>query len=658
MKSHVLFLCFMFLLARSSFSQDFDYGKITNADVNLKSTGLDSNASAVVIREFGMSTIQLDDYNGRLYLHFKYHVKIKILNKDGFKHGTIMIPRRIYRDNEVELSELVATTNNYTGGKLEKYDLEKKNVFEEKANKYNMLCKFTMPNLKEGSIIEYSYTLRIPDIFNFKGWDFQSDIPKLYSEYVAYIPALYNYNASIRGFLKLTSNKGVVSKDCFRMNGRSYDCSMMTYIMRDIPPFVEEEYMTAASNFRSAIYYELSDYIMEGGGKKSFSKTWKDVDYELMDDKSFGSQMKQKSLFEGLLPGILKNAVDSMSKAEAIYAYISKSIKHNNTRGVWSENGIKKAIETHSGNIGDINLALIACLNAANLDVEALILSTRENGTVNSLYPVITEFDYVVAKLNIGGNSYLLDASQPNLPFGLLPLYCINGKGRAIAFRKPSYWYDVKASQRDMTMYLLDAELTREGTIKGTLTSSSTGYAAVDKRNQIAASNSVDEYVEKLGGRMPSIHILKHRIENTDSLDQPLREIYEIEVKVFDNMNAEQLYYNPFFIDRITKNPFNLNERIYPVDFGSARDVRITASIRLPDDFTMADKPKDLSMTLAGSGGKFLFRSSQENKSLLYSQLFQLSKPVYSSEDYLSLKEFYSRIIQLQKTDIILKKSK
>lgn len=658
MKRLLLLSLSLSILANICYAQDFEYGKITGADFNLKNTPLDSNANAMVIREFGTSSMQLDDASRSLCIYFRYHVKIKIFNKNGFGSGNIVIPLRTYGDREDEISEIRATTTNLVAGRPVKYELDKKAVFNERKNKYYALAKFTMPNLAEGSIIEYSYSLKQPGVFNFRGWDFQSDIPKLYSEYVANIPALYNFNASLRGFKKLTSSKAEIRRECLRIQGGPYDCSELTYIMKDIPAFIEEDYMTAASNFRSAIYYELSEYAMVTGGKKALTKTWKDVDYELVNDKSFGDQMKRKDVFKDLLPGILKDATDSLDKAHAVYTYIVKNIKHNNEWGIFGESNIKKALETHSGSVKDINLSLITCLTAAGLDAEALILSTRNNGTVNNLYPVISDFNYVVAKLNIGGQSYLLDATQPSLPFGLLPLHCINGNGRVINLKKPSYWYEVKASQKDFTMYMLEAEITPEGKIKGRLTTTTSGYAALAKRARISQANSVDEFVEKLDEQMPAISILKHHIANVDSVEESLVEEYDIEMKAFDNMNLDQLFFNPFFIERISKNPFNLNERTYPVDLGSVKEVRILASLKLPENFTISDKPKDFTMVLSNKGGKYQFQTAQEGKVFTYNQLFQLSKPIYSPDEYLGLKEFYSRIIQLQKTDVVIKKAK
>ncbi|SHE87721.1 DUF3857 domain-containing protein [Pedobacter caeni] len=655
---YIYLLLLLIICSVKSSAQDFKFAGISHEDIELKNTVLDSNANAMVLREFGTARMDHDEAYGKLMIDYTYHVRIKIFNKQGFEAGNVAIPQRLYSDDEDQVLDIRAVTINYIDGQFKQSELDPKKIFKEKRNKYSGVTKFTMPNLMDGSIIEYSYRIRIPRIFNFRSWEFQSGIPKLYSEYVACIPGLYNYNVSLRGAQKLSSSNAELQKECLRLNGTPVDCSKMTYIMKNIPAFIEEDYMTAASNFKSAINFELSDYHLLNGGKKSVTKTWKDVDYELVSENSFGSQMKKKDAFKELMPEILKNTTDELSKAQAVYDFIRKNIKSNGFIGIYSETAVKKALETHVGNTGDINLSLIAALSAANLDAEAVILSTREYGEVNNLFPVITDFNYVVAKVNIGTESYLLDASTPLLPFGLLPLHCINGKGRVINLKKPSYWYDLKASQKDYTRYNFVATLTKDGKIKGELLSYSSGYAGLKKRRSILEASSIEEYVEKFDEKMTGISISKHEIQNVDSLNLPLIEKYEIEMSGYNSNSAVQVFFNPFFIDNISKNPFNLNERTYPVDLGTSRETRCSIQLRVPEDFVIADQPKDLSIGLAENGGRYLSNTSFNDHVINFNQLLQLNKPIYHPEEYLSLKEFYSRIIQTQKTNIVFKKAK
>lgn len=654
-----LYTTFLLLLVISAVqAQNFEYGKHKPADFLNDKPTIDSTANAEVLQEFGSGRIQRDDNTGEMYLDYTYHVKIKIFNKEGFSQGDIKIPLNVYNNIADEIREIQATTYNHDAGTISKSELDLKQVFKENRTKYEKLVKFTMPNLKPGSVIEYTYKIRRQSIFNFASWEFQIDIPKVYSEFVAFIPGNYNFNVSLKGVQKLTSQNGVIEKECLRINGTPIDCSKMTYVMKNIPAFQEEAYMTAASNFKSAINFELSDVQFLRGGKANITKSWKDVDYELTSDGKFGGQMKRKDLFVAKMPEILKNSSDSLSKAKAVFNYIKEQIKWNNYRGKYAEKDVKKALESHSGNIGDINLGLISALSAAGFNPEAVILSTRQNGIVNNLYPVISEFDYVIAKVNISGTDYLLDASEPLLPFGLLPLRCLNGKGRVIAFKKPSYWYDLKASQKESAKYNLIGTLGADGKIKGTLYIYSNGYSAFYKREQIEEAGSVENFVQRFDDRVANLSIVKHEINNIDSLDNALVEKYDVVLNHYDGSDYNKLFFNPNFLNPINTNPFNLNERSYPVDMGAPTETRISMIISLPQNIVLTAPVKDISMGLPENGGRYQTFTKSEDNTLNFSSLFQLNKPIYAPEEYLSLKEFYSKIIQQQKIDLVLQKTK
>jgi len=427
--------------------------------------------------------------------------------------------------------------------------------------------------------------------------------------------------------------------------------------MKNIPAFVNEEFMSAPSNYMSAIHFELSEFQHVNMKKVDYTKTWKDIDEDLLSEQGFGSQMRRKDLFKNLTTKIGADSLSNLDKAKAIYAYMKKQIKWNNKTGKYATENIKKALETKSGNVADINLSLIAALQSASLDAEAVILSTRDNGVVSKLYPIISDFDYVVAKVNIDGVSYLLDATEPLLPFGLLPFRCINDQGRVVNLKKPSYWIDLKASQKTTKNYLLNAKLDLDGKMKGKLIIHSQGYAALNKRNEIKSFASVNEFVEKFEEHMPRTKILSHEILNLDSVENVLTEAYTIEISTNNDLNRNEFYFNPFIINSISKNPFNLNGRKYPIDLGAKSDDRATITIELPQGFEMVDKPKNLSIALGKSSGKYLLETEAANSAITVNQTLQLNNAIYQPEEYLPLKTFYSKIIQNQKIDFLIKKT-
>jgi Fe-S cluster assembly iron-binding protein IscA len=640
-------------------AQDFDFGKLTHEERLFDRNKIDSNANAVFLKEYGTSRLSYDSETGHMKLVYQYHARIKLFNKEGFDAANVVIP--IYKNgngnNDQEfLSDLKASTFNFQNGKFEESEMSSKAVFNEEKSKYLSLSKFTLPNIKENSIIEYQYTIESPYLFNFKTWHFQSDLPKLTSTYVAYIPANYKYNVSLRGFYKLTENKAELSSGCLRIAGKDMDCSKLIYNMKDVPAFLEEDYMTAPSNYKSAIYFELEEVHYLTGSSQKYTKSWKDIDYELTSRKEFGGQMKRKDVFKTIVPSIIGTSTDELQNAKAIFEYIKKQVKWNNYYGKYSETSVKEVIDRRSGNVADINFALISALSAANLDVEAVMLSTRDNGTVNKLYPIISDFNYVVAKVNIGETSYLLDATEPLIPFGLLPLRCINDQGRVINLKKPSYWMDMKASKRSSSTHSLIGKMTEDGKIVGTITSISGGFHAFNNRREIKKYSSVDEYIEKLDERLTNMKIKNYTIKNIDSVENALIEEYQVEFNV-GNAGETDNHFNPFFINPIRKNPFKLNERNYPVDLGAASEERISINITLPENFQLKEQPKDLSIGLPNQGGRYLLQTNLLDKNLTINQQLLFSKAIYTSEEYHYLKEFYNQIIQTQKSDVLISKS-
>ena len=129
-----------------------------------------------------------------------------------------------------------------------------------------------MPGLRNGCVIEYKYTLTSPFfLYKFRPWEFQADIPKVYSEYEVLIPGHFNYNAILRGSLKLTKNTSRIQSDCFSASGGKSDCSNIVYGLSNVPAFIEEDYMTAPRNFKSAINFDLVEYTNPYTGAKTKS---------------------------------------------------------------------------------------------------------------------------------------------------------------------------------------------------------------------------------------------------------------------------------------------------------------------------------------------------------------------------------------------------
>jgi hypothetical protein len=666
MKKPLLITFILSVLCSLLSAQDFPYGTVTPQEMDMKNYAKDTSAHAVVLQEFGRSKIAVvQDENTKLV--FEYHVKIKIFDSKGMDNGTVEIP--VYRGDDNDSYEDVYEITGVTYYKddndiTQKIELENKKIYPVKENKHWANYKFALPGLRNGCVIEYKYRIESPYFENFHTWHFQENIPKVYSEYEVHIPAFWQYNISLRGDLKLTKNTSTVERHCYSVAnapglplslGAASDCSVITFGINDIPAFISEDYMTSPKNFLSAINFELVEYTSPYSGiKTKMTKEWKNIDYQLKNLSEFGGQLKRKALFKERIVPAIAGATDDLSKAKGIYAYLQKSFKWNNYKGIYSES-IGKALDEHIGSDADINLSLVVALNAAGLNAEPVLLSTRDNGTVNTLYPVIGDFNYVVVKVNIGDQSYLLDATDPLLPFGMLPFRCLNDKGRAMSLDKPSYWIDLNLPQKEKSLSTLDLSLQENGKLKGTLVTYSVGYEAYKKRAAIKKFNTTDEYVENINAQSQRVKVLKSEINNLDSLDQPLSEKYELEIDIYNKLE-NRLSFNPFIWDRLDINPFKLAQRSFPVDMGTASDNRLISIIHLPPEYTIEAPAKNIALAMPNNGGKFLTSYEPDNNTFTFSHIFQLNKPIYSPEEYPYLKEIYNKMIQSEKAEIVFKK--
>jgi hypothetical protein len=653
----IFFFFSLFLFPATIMAQDFSYGKASQEEMDMKTYNKDTSAHALVLNEFGKAQINLTNSN-EIRLIFEYHVKIKLFDHRSFSHGTIEIPLRNNDNSSDEIDNISGITSyKDDNGVVQVAELDPKSIYKTNDNKYQKTLKFAMPGLRNGCVIEYRYILTTPFFDRFRSWQFQGGLPKLHTEYEAHIPGFWTYNVSLRGKLELSKKQSELERGCFTAAGATCDCIKMDYAMNDVPAFVAEEYMTAPRNFLAALNFDLVEYINPfNGAKTRVTSEWKDVDYQLKSNAEFGAQLKKKDVVKEHMPVAIAGITDTLGKAKAIYRWVQTSLKWNNYIGIYSSDGVKKALDTHSGSIADINFTLIDALNAVGIHTDAVLLSTREHGIVNKLYPIIGDFNYVIARLTIGNKFWFLDATDPVLPFGILPLKCLNDQGRVFSMDKPSYWVDLDTKQRRSSVYALDMVMQENGKLKGILNHFSFGYDAYLKRKEIRKFNSTDEYIDNLNGRFTKLKILKSKIENLDSLDEPLNEEYEIELDIKNDPSHNEFSLDPYLFDKMINNPFRLAERSYPVDMGMPSDNKFTAIVHIPAQYTIENKLQNQALSLSDKDGVFTTSFEDHGDAFTFSSLIRLNKAIYPASEYPYLKEFYNKIILAEKEELVFKK--
>ncbi|MGB1308689.1 MAG: DUF3857 domain-containing protein, partial [Oceanihabitans sp.] len=431
----------LILITSFSYSQEHSFSsnsyKVTGNDLETNTFKKDSTANALVIYEFGNSYIDKSSF----YLKHEFKQKLKILNRKGFDNATITIYLYNSGSKKEKISKILATTHNLVDGKVVKTELKKSDIYTEKYNDNYTLVKFTLPNIQEGSVISYSYKLTSPFIYKYKSWSFQSETPKLYSEYNTSIPANYEYHIKLVGSIPLTKNLVTKEHNCLEGGrGTFADCLNSIYVMENIPAFIDEDYMTTRENYLSRIEYELSVFKGFDGTVDNITKRWRDVDKEIKNDANIGKQYLKKVSSKSLLSSELINETDPLIKATKIYEYVQNNYTWNKKYNIFNDISVKKLIKEKSGNVSEINALLHNLLKDNDIQVNPILISTRNNGLPTKIYPVISDFNYILIQATIDGKEYLLDATDPFLSFGQIPFRCLNQYGRILDFKTISLW--------------------------------------------------------------------------------------------------------------------------------------------------------------------------------------------------------------------------
>jgi transglutaminase-like putative cysteine protease len=646
----LLFTCSIGLMAQ----RDNGFpGGATYSELEMNSYPADTSANAVVLNEFGEAYIDSDGDNNLL---LEYHVKIKILKKPGVEQANFII--NLYKDGSQKqfVKAISASTFNLNNKQLKEIKMEKTAIFNERFNENWEEAKFTLPDVQVGSVLDVKYTIESPFIFNFWPWQFQSDIPKVRSEFWARIPANYVYNTTLQGYLDLTKNESTIIKDCYTPAGFKADCSLNKYEMKNVPAFVEEDFMTAKSNFIARINYELSQVRRFDGRVDNYTKSWPDVDHELRTHQEFGVQIKKATnILEDIVKQKIGTETDPIRKANLIYNYIKSAYTWNDNNGKYTEKGVKEAFENKKGNVGDINLSLVGALQLAGLNADPVMLSTRQNGSLQELHPVMSEFNYVVAHVNFGDTKVLLDATEKLLPFGMLPERCLNGKGRLVSKNiEESGWVELKPQEKQKKIILLNLKLDDDDSFRGSLTITSNGYEAFDTRTRMR-SEGLKEYEAAFQKGLSEMVISDYSIENLDDLSKPLIERMNVESSL-EVSNPSTIYLNPFMVERWETNPLKSELRLYPVDFGAPLETTFMLTLDYPEKFVVDELPTNAAMTLPLKGGRYLFNASNFSNKISLTSIINLSKTIYSSGEYSSLRELFTRMVQLQQSQIVFKR--
>ncbi|WP_239021935.1 DUF3857 domain-containing protein [Pontimicrobium aquaticum] len=408
----------------TTYSQDYKFGKVSKDELQEKFNPLDSSANATYLYKYRKTHFEYRKDDG-FVLVTDIHERLKIYNQEGFSYATNSV--LAYKNGGIKekVTGLKAYTYNLVNNKIEEDKLKKDAIFDTEISKFRDEVKFTMPNIKIGSIIEYKYKIVSPFATNVDEFVFQHDIPVKKIEARFEAPEYYKFKLNAKGFLnivpeqetsqdkiefttKIRPKAGIASNktSSYSTSRVEFTKHIWKYNLSNIPALKSEPFVNNINNYRSSVKYELSYTQFPNTSMEYYSTTWEDVVKTIYESEDFGRELEKSNYYKDDIDKLLANNSNPQEIIGLIYNYVKTQVKWNGYYSKYTNKGVRKAYNDQVGNVAEINLMLTSMLRYAGVNSNPVLVSTRQNGI--PLFPTREGYNYVISCVEVPKGGHII----------------------------------------------------------------------------------------------------------------------------------------------------------------------------------------------------------------------------------------------------------
>lgn len=632
----------------------FKYGKITNDELTMRVYQKDTTAEAVVLYDEGYSYYVYTPENG-FVLQTEFKQKIKILKPEGVDRANIDIPY-YYGDGSDRdyINNLDAISYNLEDGKVVKTKLEKKYIFDEVLSETTKRIKFSIPNVKAGSVIEFKYTLVSRYVTDVPEWYFQSDIPVMNSKFGINILEYFNFNIRTKGYEHIAVTQKDESGQLRVGAGEMLAVSskIMTYTATDVPALKDEDNVWCMNEYKSAVVFELRGTQYPYEMYKSYTSTWKDIIEMLEKQNYFSSNNRMSNPFKDETAVLMNGVTDEQEKISKIYSFIKSKIKWNDVYSFYGGNP-RTAAKEGVGNNAQINFVLMSALRDADIKCYPVLISRRSKGRFPITNPSINKIStFIVAAELKDGKMIYMDGSSNHGGLNILPTDLLVDKGIVYDPKNPGKSVDLTNLVKNQFISRVVATLDKEGNLKGERTTNYVNQFAYTYRASVAGKDSVKIVDAIQNNTQTKIENIK--IEGKTSSDGNVKETLTFTKNI--ETSGDYIYLNPMVFTHITENPFTQAERKLPIEFSFPYLYRLNCIIMIPEGYAIEEVPKGVRVSLLDNGGKCTYAVNVSDRTINLGYIFDMSQILYPFTDYEAIKNYFGLIATKNSEMIVLKK--
>ncbi len=634
-----------------------EFGEFSPEEKAISSWNQEEDLSAIITFEKGELEFEHIENSWYTLLELRRRVKVIDPSDEDVTQASIIL----YRSGQMieELLNIEASTFVPEGDGYREVKVAEALIFKEQINENYTRVKFVYPNVKEGAFLELKYTMRSPRIVNIPNWQFQSEYPCLHSEYQVKFVPFFEYVYETQGISEFDffeaeelEGKRDLGKSSFGYAG-SYGVEFKevryTFALDNIDPFKDEGFITSPSDYIQKISFQLSKVHRTDGTERDFISTWAELNEALLDSEYFGKYLKvSQKLSKRILEEIdLENKSD-LEIIQAISDHMKSTFTWNGRKRKYADKTAKDVYKDREGNSAELNLLAISLIREADIECTPIILSTRSHGKLRPNYPFDNRTNYVIGMANAGA-PILIDVTDRFLAFDKVPIDCINERALAVDFGGDVNWIGINLSRPSVSNTVLAIDIDEDRVMNIQLSGQYASYAGYNLRTTYR--DEIDEIRKGYEDHLGEIDSLV--TYNYDTPHKPY--IVNLLSTKKGSFAGEYIFLNPFLDFGWNENPFESDERTYPVDFIYPVDKTIRVSIGVPENYVLTETPEDFIIDDDLVFAQFKYDAM--GSGVIAQARYYFKKSIYSVEEYAKLKKHSEDLVQAFSNKVVFEKA-
>jgi transglutaminase-like putative cysteine protease len=600
------------------------WGETDVVDRRMTVYNTEPTAEAVVLDALTRLRVEMKDNSPQLVV--QVHRRIKILAESATQSQTTLTLPMDLPANRVKMGAIKAQLIDLSEG------IQQILIEETKEDNVERLV---LNGIKSGYILEYRYDFTTDSIPVLTNWAFQEALPIRRSELWASVSSAIDYSVSIQNKDKINAYTDP------KTNAK-------VFVATDMPAMRLKTASLITSDYLASVRLQINSGSATGTAKLS----WRELAQILQKSENLGAQYLQKSNFEELWSAVqpfVAEAKNTEDKVRAVFNFINKNVEWNGEWRIYSKETLDKAYQSRMANSGELNLMLIACLNAAGIRAQPLFVSTRAHGKVNVNTAFAGQFDHLVCYTESNGAPCFLDAGDVNRPVGMLRVEALNNDAWLMDVNNPQ-WIKITPTL-SVRQTLSTFSLSKEGDLRGRFVKTSKGYEAVVERNDQRRKKMTKE----LQREYPGIRIDSVTTYNLDAnLNSSFKRNYYCAIPQAVEAVDNKMTIKPLWRTGLEDNILPV-QRPCPVDFAYPINDLHVFNLSIPDGASVDKMPKDETFELADKSGSYQFTAVQSGSIVQLTIRVQVDRLHFEATEYNKIKELFDRIAVKQTELVVLK---